>query len=748
VNAPLATARPGGRARGVAWGAGIALVLAINAWARVSDYSNVFRSGEPIPLDGDSAYHLRRIAHGVAHGFSLPTFDPWLNWPRGAVCPWADGFDLLAVAFVRLLAAGRGAAAEAIAAALFTAALGLVSVWATIELARTVTPRAPGRESAVLAAGLIGGLYPPMIGIAQLGYADHHVIEVISLLFLATWALRRLGEAEPALPARPLAFEASGALAAAFAVWSFTGGAMYVAMVVPILVWAALRSTAVAFAGSGAPGLVAGAGLSLLLTLPSLRVHGRFLSFQLPSLLQPLLLLVAAGVVALAVLAAHAGASPWRRAGLLAALLAAATLGGVQLLPMAWRELAAGVSGWIFRRDPWIGSIVEFQPLALGATTPLDAYYLFGTTGVLAPAILAVAGVWLFRRGGERGVAFLALTLTVALFLFVQNRFARVLAPFLAVSVALALQALASAFCRGGGVRIAAAFPALAALALLGDPQLRVSLRPLRPRPVDPISSAALDLRDSTPPAASVGVLTPWDLGHQASLLSGRPTVVSGFGPYLDAATFAEVEEVWTRGPAELDAMLDRRRAAVVVGGAVLVPALRAGASRGPFRAEPRGLVLDLEFMRERPLATILIAGSGIPGAGIPHLEHLLPRFASAHRVASHAFDLPVLWTYEHVPGARLRGIAPPGARVVASVALQERGRLHQWRAFADAGPDGRWAMTVPVPTSLSHPTVRTGEAYELRIDGKPAAVAAVPEAAVLGGLDVWVPPLGSHPAR
>ena len=84
----------------------LAIVLAVATWARVSNVRGVFVRGELLPFDGDSAYHLRRILATVEHFPHVPTWDHYLNWPTGAHCPWAPGFDFLGALFA-LAAGGR-----------------------------------------------------------------------------------------------------------------------------------------------------------------------------------------------------------------------------------------------------------------------------------------------------------------------------------------------------------------------------------------------------------------------------------------------------------------------------------------------------------------------------------------------------------------------------------------------------------------------------------------------------------------
>jgi asparagine N-glycosylation enzyme membrane subunit Stt3 len=124
-------------------------VLSLAAWARLAAVGDVLGRGEVLPIvDGDSAYHLVRIRHAVEHFPALPTVDPTMNWPYGGTCPWADGFDLLGAALARAVG-GRGDLDRTdVAAALLPVLLGLLVVWATMDLARRVARRGRAAEEA------------------------------------------------------------------------------------------------------------------------------------------------------------------------------------------------------------------------------------------------------------------------------------------------------------------------------------------------------------------------------------------------------------------------------------------------------------------------------------------------------------------------------------------------------------------------------------------------------------------------
>lgn len=726
--------------RAVAYALGFAAVLALAAWVRLSSAAEVLVAGEVVPVDGDSAYHLARMLRTAEDFPRVQRVDPDMAWPDGGRCPWADGFDVLGAAMARAVSEP----ARPAAAALFPAMLGLLVVAATIELVRRLAPAGALGLGAALAAGAIAAVLPQGVASSRFGRTDHHVLEALSMLVLALWSLRGL---EGPDRARPWRHEAAGALASALAVWGFAGGTLYVALAAAVRMGGALAERRPRLVGSGAPALGLGAALVLGLGVPGLREGGVSLSFTEPSLLQPLLLLAGAAGIAAAVAAARSRERLAARAGVLVAAIAAVALLAL-LVPGAWREIAAGLERFLLKQDPWLARIAEFQPItaARGAAGAVESvrFYL-GVPGLLAPALVAVGAAWAARAARGPGTAFGFLALALLAMTLLQVRFGRVFAPFLAAAAGLALGALAERAARRWPRLgpVAPALPlALAVAALALDPSLRppISRKPAA-APVA-IVAAALDLA-GLPRGPAPGVLARWDFGHVLQVVGRHPVVANGFGPWLDRAAFDDAERWPTLEPGALDALLAERRVGYLVAGLAAFPVAAGGPS--PFRMEGGAAVLDRRWFRASPLAPVLIAGSAMP-PDVPHLEHLLPRFASEQTAPGLSFPLPILWTYERVPGARLHGTGPPGSAVVATVALRERGRAHAWRAVATVAGDGRWALTVPVPTAFATRTIETGEAYEVRAGGGPAARVLVPERDVRAGAEIAVGALRPPP--
>jgi hypothetical protein len=681
---------------------------------------------------------MRLVADAFPH---VPWLDPLIAWPRGAPIPWAAGFDLLgAVAIVLGRAVGGPAGGDLWVAALCPL-LGVAVVAATMELVYALRAGAPGRGAEALAAGVLAAVLPQGVAISRYGRIDHHVAEALAMLLLARWAIAAL----PATTARTrrarILHEVGGAALAAGAVAVFTGSPLYVAIALPVLLGAALAAPRPDLVGSGGPGLLAGGALAALASASAVAAQGRTWAFGFPSYLQPLLLGAAGAAICGAVLVgARVAPGPRRLAAVLgsAAALAAAIALAV---PGGAAQVVAGIREWLLTTDPWLRGIDEFQPLFRHPAGPAGGVNrFFGAAGFAAPLFLPLAALGARGAGRGKAAAFTWVTVALAVLALHQSRFGRVFAPFLAASITLGLAWLAGRFAPRGRLRALAPLAVAVALALL-DARVRGAAGAEDDALPDSAIEGALDLRARTAGPAP-GVLAPWDLGNAYLVVAGRPVVATGFGPYPDPSAYWEGVQAYKVSEAELLPWLAGRRVGWVVAGAAnLFGRVATRDAPVPFAATG----FSPAWLSQIPSAPLLIGGSGVPALGVRHLERLLPVFASTRTVGGIDGPLPVLWTYEVVTGARLTGRAHPGARVVLEIPLEEHGHPHTWRAFADAGGDGRWSMTVPLPTDLAAPTVvtRTGR---LRVAGAAAGAVEIPEAAVRSGAEIALEPAPATP--
>jgi asparagine N-glycosylation enzyme membrane subunit Stt3 len=704
-------------------------VIALGALVRLVRWREALWGPEVVALDNDSLYHMRRSLD-VAAGRGLPTFDPQINWPHGGPVPWAPGFDLLGGAIAWVSGAPDSRAA-ALAVAAIPVVLGVGVIALAMGLAWLAAPRQV-RRPAALAAGILAALVPQAIFCSRFAQTDHHVAEALMVTALAVWAQLGVGGG------RGSRYELAGALLGAGSVLFFTGAPIYVALAAAPLVVAALLDRGEApLVGRGAIGLVAGGALAALASVPMVASHGRAVSFAFPSYLQPALVVLAGTGIALAWIAARFG-SLRRRLAALAALVVATSLVAA-LVPGVAAQVVAGVRGWLLARDPWISTIEEFQPVwrIPGRLSRVRA--LWGIAGMALPFLAPLAAWASWREARGRALALLFQALAMAGLAVLQIRFGRPAVPVLAAAGGVALAALLARI-PVRPVLAHAGAPVLALMVFAGD---RAAWAATAAQPLDKgdaLVAAAFDLRPLGPGETAPGVLAPWDMGHQVNVLARRPVVANGFGSYLDPEGYEEVRKAYTLAEPDLLAWMERRRIGYVVAGIMTFEGKVLGPGTGaPLTTQDGVGALDAAYLRGVPLSAAILGGSGIPDAGVPNLTRLMPRFASLQTARELPFPVPVLWTFEAVPGARVLGQAPAGARVVLEIPLVERGRRHVWRAWADAGADGRYELKVPLPTGLVQPTLATAPTGQLRANGGAPAVIVIPEAAVRSGSTVEV---------
>ena len=342
---------------------------------RLAGAASAFDGGELVTLDGDSLYHLRRMRLIADQFPAVPWFDPLIAWPSGAPIPWAAGFDLLGAVLIVLGRFVGGPAGGDLWVATLCPLLGVAVVAAVVELTLTLGPAGPGRRLRRAGRRDPGGPAPargrrlplrPDRPPRRRGAGDAPAGP------LGAGGPPALARRES--PRRRLFRELAGGAIAAGAMLVFTGSPLYVALVVPLLLGAALLRERPALLGSGGPGLLLGAALASVASAPAVAAHGRTFAFGFPSWLQPLLLAVA-GLAVCAVVGVGVRVAPGRRrvAAVAVGLVALAVLGAAAA-PQGLGQAAAGLREWLLKADPWLRGIDEFQSLLAYPGGPSPAW--------------------------------------------------------------------------------------------------------------------------------------------------------------------------------------------------------------------------------------------------------------------------------------------------------------------------------------------------------------------------------------
>ena len=236
----------------------------------------------------------------------------------------------------------------------------------------------------------------------------------------------------------------------------------------------------------------------------------------------------------------------------------------------------------------------------------------------------------------------------------------------------------------------------LLALVFVGfDPQTRAMFEIRTTPPLPAVPEAMRYLRGLPADGPAIGVLAPWDYGYDVLWLGKRPVVTTGMGTYLDVDGFHEEARAWTLDEPSLLRWMDERRLGIVLGGSVVYVERPGPEGKGIFLHQDGVEKVNPAYLRRVPLARSLVGGLGIAAWDVPHLQGLMPIFASTAPVEGK--DMRIWpWLMERVAGAHIVGTAAPGSRVVARVPLRTAVGTLVHEAWVDADEQGQFDLAEP----------------------------------------------------
>ncbi|HXV59383.1 MAG TPA: STT3 domain-containing protein [Vicinamibacteria bacterium] len=532
----------------------------------------------------DGWYHMRRIVHAVENDLRLTDFpkpDPYLNYPDGGEGYWGPLFDLSIAAGLRVFGVAERTEQESIAAVI-PAYLGALCSVGVFLAGWSAFGWGTGLAAAVLLA-----ILPGHITYSQLGHLDHHVLEslLFVLLLAAFVGLLRA-------PSRTLVVASSALTLGLFLTTPITS-------IVHVMVLTAYAIVEVRSRGASARYLSVSLVFAAILLLPvclywiatptgGLRTWGglpRWLLFERLSLLQPLVLLLAAVATSIA--------------ERMSVRLASA--GTVLVAILLW-PLLAGL-GVLLRQSPDVAFTSEMQSiLHVPGQAGVSVWPGIDLFGLFFPLVGLIAAYRLWREPLHRGIW--AATLVGFGLALVQVRFIYTFSVFMVLLLARLPTVLPRHRWLGAVAVAASLFPCINWMDALAH---RKHYRTITPAMYD----ALLWLRETTPPGTDTSVLASWDLGHAIVYLAERPVVADPFNHGFEpmARYFTSVD------PDEARALLEEKRVAYVIPMNLGHPYLRdmflAYARRPAGYSVSRDALgrgpLDLERMYESPDGSVLI---------------------------------------------------------------------------------------------------------------------------------------------
>jgi len=730
------------------WPVCILLALAV----RCADLGPVFRSDpDDAHLVGpDAYYHTRRIAAIVDNYPAVPMFDPYLNHPDGALCPYEPGFDLLIATLVqgasRVLPAPHRATGPETSTRMAEErrirriSAGIMPLFGLLllPLFAAIARRTAGPGAARTTAGMLAFL-PGAAFASSLGQVDHHQLEP-----LLAGSVLLAGLSTMSAPNRPGRARWTGVLLG-------TGLLFWRGILLPAALLAATLGLRALWLGNNAAqdplvrrgnptlfAFAAACATPAALWFPAAEPFSYFtISFLQPATLA----LVSAGFLALTGAAILADRGSWRPTTTRVCMVAAAltpVLAALWIVPDLRHNLLAGL-GFLSRADAFVQAVGEQRPLFLdddGRVTLAYAFYFYGPfLFLLPPAVHAVIHQARHpnRTRQERletihwgPVATLATwTAPLLLMALVQRRYAVLFTPLLAVWIGSAAPA-AWHWLKTRRWAAQAAAAGLGTLLLLPTALVTVAQATL-PVQDQGLLDAMAWIRTHTPPTSGYrlhpgvspthradsgfehpeyGILAPWDEGHHLIALGHRPNIANPFGIEWFMPGIQRAARFWLAHGADAADLLEQFRARFVL----------ASFRMGLLRNEARFLGRDPDRYavwrdgRWAPgpehgetLAARLYLEDGLKHGDDPPVRRLrlvweggrtAPGTPAARRVG---VGHPAYKLFERVPGAVLLVRTTPGAQVTVSQAVEtQAGRRFVYEDSNTADAFGRCTLVVP----------------------------------------------------
>jgi dolichyl-diphosphooligosaccharide--protein glycosyltransferase len=753
---------------GLRKGAALTVVFLLAVALRLLPWPMVFTPDGMVVAGGaDEFYHLRRIELAVEHFPEVSRFDGYVAYPEGAQVVWPPAWDFALAAATRVLVgAGDREGMERVAAWAPPVVAGLTAV-----IVFLIAGVHFGRRAAWV-AGLALAALPAHFVQSILGKLDHHVaVAFVSAVLCGVgmaWLARGPDRREP------LRSVALGlAMTLALLVWA--GSLLHIAVVLAV----ALGVTFTRHSRDEAAGFLGNLALACAVTFVTVAPFSLGRSWDDWSAFSPSVLSnFHPAFFGSAALALGAVALLWRRTAL--GVTRARRVGGALLLGGLALALAFAVipglgdalltsSSWFADREDFHSHVLELRPMWM----PRGVFTLGAAGRLFSPFIvfLPLALVWLALRTARRredAGAWLLIAWTTAFFLAAstQIRFSNSLSvPLCLVAGFFVDRLLRAPLLEGPAARgllaaglLAAAIPSVGGVyqsyamdwsrarrgeapLLVGPESFSVSLLPLGEWMArdTPETSGFLDPDGGV---AEYGVLAPWAVGHQLRYYARRPMVQDNFGVYGGRETYDAAEAYY--GATDEDgaiAVLERLGVRYVV-------ASPDGSGHGSGYS-PETMAWRLSFDGGTAAHNRLEDGSRIESSALS--QHRIVYAAKSLKGVGVSTLFPERQStkvYERVAGARVEGLAAPGARVSARLQVDLLSTGHRVRYVNDviADAQGRYELRLPYPNGRVSEAVRTDP--EWRIGTARASGALVlDDAQVQAGAVVPGPDLRGEPA-
>ncbi|MEO0123800.1 MAG: STT3 domain-containing protein [candidate division WOR-3 bacterium] len=667
----------------------------------------------PIFISPDPYYHARRVLINVNNFPNIPVFDYYISYPTGNYCIWPPLFDFSAALVSWLLFLGHPSISQVESVcAVMPVLWGILVILLIFQIGNKFFN---SRMNALLAS-FIATILPVTSFYARAGYFDHHISETFGLLLIfyflinddSNWMRKYL----------KLGF----AFGISLLLWQ--GAILFIGLSFILLLVHKEFKSSISF-------------LTAFIIILPFSVDTHFIdspfSYRGLSYLHLSLLLIATLIMWVMVI---------MRSKNRLKIVAVIPIFFLFILLFYLLRTKSFINGlfFIFKNDPWLATILEFQPLLVqsGYIDNLTVKQTIGLSYYVWPAMLLIT--ILENRKNKSIIYFIFFCLFTGLISFIGRRYGIWFIPFFSLIFSYTLIKISKLF----SPKIGIAFSTV--VLFLNFSTIDIRFYGMRfDVPTRDEINACRWINDSLPKTSYVykpnskpeyGIMCFWDSGHYIVYLGQKPVTASNFGN--DAPNFQIVSQFFLTQTEE-DALniLKKLESPYVYMYGVL-----------------RNIYLSAKYLKVTPQEFLNIyytkdkAGKPITimepnSIGIATSSYRLSQYLGSGFYFKDKFYPPYrhfrlryfsgsVRIFEIVKGAVIKGKSLPNTSVKVSCKIQLPNITFDYFDSVSTNNNGEFLITVPYPTNYDN-------GYEIFFDTKMEKTIFVSEDNIKYGDTVYV---------
>lgn len=684
------------------------LILILLLGASIRYFPNLpHLKNRPVPLSTpDSYYHMRRVLVTINNYPHLPTKDYYISYPEGGYCIWPPLYDFLAASLSYFITLGHPSVKQA---EWICAVYPIIFSLLVIIFVFLISNHLFDTKTAILSS-FFTAILPGTLNWSCLGYFDHHIAESMSVLLILYMLLTN------EIPGIKAIIKIGISFGVALLFWQ--GGIFFIGVAFACIFFKRKFNLWPSF-------LIAALLISPFALFTNF-VDSPF-SYRGLSLLHVSMLGVAALIMLIGWFFSR---RQWRMSIILSFLLLL-----IIYYLLKSPALAGGIS-FIFKKDPWLATILEFQPLMVrsGYIETITSGRVYGRAYYIWPLALLIIS---YEGGRFKLNEFFVFAVITGIMAFLGHRYSVWFTPFYAIilsKILLRIQSFLAVKLHNSLLKVSLMIIIVIVIfqPIINKSYLRATANI---GPTNRDNQLGLWLRDSTQVTQyylkpdsfpAYGVMCFWNDGHYLLYLGQRPVTASNFGN--DVPNFKEVNEFYLSDSEEKAiATMNRFRCRyVVIRNGIFYLSYcvkylnlpREEYIRSYQYTENKGFVSTISMPTHKGFQTTIAHlnynfGSANVEFNIPAYRHFRMRY--------HALDGDDM-IFELVPGAVLTGFTKPEQVIKINKQVKVGSFSFVYQDYSTANSNGLYKLIVPYPADSMTPynlIIGDGEIKKMVVDNQ-----------------------------